>query len=78
MVETELVAVSIVSLVSFWCFDGSGGFVALFRWFRSGGLLSFEAGPPRIFGSPKILLCLQKYNRTPLLRFNNCCSYSIP
>ena len=34
MVETEFAAVSIVLLVSFRCFDGSGGFVPVFRWFR--------------------------------------------
>ena len=34
MVETEFAAVSIVSLVSFRCLDGSSGFIPVFRWFR--------------------------------------------
>ena len=34
MVETEFAAVSIVLLVSFRCFDGSGSFVPVFPWFR--------------------------------------------
>ena len=41
IVETEFAAVSIVLLVSFWCFDGSGGFVPVFRRFgRSGCFVS--------------------------------------
>ncbi|XP_068692054.1 uncharacterized protein [Montipora foliosa] len=36
VIITVSIAVSVVSLVSFRCFDGSFGFVPVFRWFRFG------------------------------------------
>ena len=34
VIITVSIAVSVVALVSFRCFDGSVGFVPVFRWFR--------------------------------------------
>ena len=41
MVETEFAVVSIVSLVSFRCFDGSGGLAPVFGWFQQFRWFSF-------------------------------------
>ena len=55
MMETEFAAVSIVLLISFRCFDGSGGFVPVFRWFRLFRLFRF--------GVPGFNTCPQKVHR---------------
>ena len=53
-------SVSILSLISFRCFDGSGGFIPVFRWFRPSrlfrfGVSGFSTCHVKASGSPTIL-----------------------